>query len=461
MERYDLTRLPSVRAALRSRWPQFVARSVALAGLLLAILSGLLGTPVGSRNFGIVFVWILWWALLMLAAVPLLGRGWCSVCPIPLPGEWLQQGNLLGPSGPASPGRMKRWLGARRWPRAWRNIWLQNAAFALLALFSAAILTQPRLTGAVLALFMLLAVLVGLVYQRRAFCRYLCPLGGFIGLYSRLAPLEVRVKDPAVCAGHAQKTCYTGNSEGYGCPWLVFPGSLANNANCGLCLECLRTCPYENLAVNLRPPGAELERPARGGMDEAFKACLSLGSAMAYSAVLLGPWGALKSAAYRVGSLPWLGYALAFLLLVFVLLPGAFYLAVAAGQRLADSSLAPRKQFGSLASALIPLGLAAWIAFSLSFLFANFSYLWPAFSDPLGLGWDLIGTAALEWKPYFAGQVPAWQTAFLLGGLFWSSRTAQRIAAERLPAPAAGRQALPVIAFCLLATLALLVLLIG
>ena len=62
-----------------------VAFFVMLVGFLFAILSGLIGTPVGNRNFGIVFVWIAWWALLILIAVPLLGRGWCSICPIPLP----------------------------------------------------------------------------------------------------------------------------------------------------------------------------------------------------------------------------------------------------------------------------------------------------------------------------------------------------------------------------------------
>jgi len=73
--RFDLAELPLVKPALRSRWPQFVVRVIALAGFVFAIVAGLAGTPVGSRNFGVVFVWIAWWALLMLIAVPLFGRG--------------------------------------------------------------------------------------------------------------------------------------------------------------------------------------------------------------------------------------------------------------------------------------------------------------------------------------------------------------------------------------------------
>ena len=137
--RYDLTRIPAARALLVNRWPQFLVRVIALVGFLFAIVAGLGGTPVGSRNFSIVFVWIAWWALLILVAVPLAGRGWCTVCPIPMPGEWLQNRALLGPRGTEPPFGL-----GRKWPKALRNIWVQNGAFALMALFSAVILTQPR-----------------------------------------------------------------------------------------------------------------------------------------------------------------------------------------------------------------------------------------------------------------------------------------------------------------------------
>ncbi|MBI5828633.1 MAG: 4Fe-4S binding protein, partial [Chloroflexi bacterium] len=121
MSRYDLIRIPLLKRALVSRWPQFLAQAAALGGFVVAILAGLWGTPVGSHNFGIVFVWIAWWALLMLAAVPLFGRGWCSVCPIPLTGEWLQRGAILRPRG------LGLGLG-KKWPTRFRNIWIQNGS---------------------------------------------------------------------------------------------------------------------------------------------------------------------------------------------------------------------------------------------------------------------------------------------------------------------------------------------
>ena len=97
MAKAELTRNHFIKSALKNRYPQLAVFIVMLAGYLFAILAGIIGTPVGSHNFSIIFVWIAWWAILILVAVPFFGRGWCAVCPIPLPGEWIQRGRVLGP----------------------------------------------------------------------------------------------------------------------------------------------------------------------------------------------------------------------------------------------------------------------------------------------------------------------------------------------------------------------------
>src|SRR5512144_1376623 len=129
MSRIELTGNPLIKNILKRRGPQLAVLTVMLAGFVFAVLAGLVGTPVGNRNFSIVFVWIAWWAILILVAVPFFGRGWCAVCPIPVPGEWLQRGAVLDP-----PQKKPGWLHLR-WPKRFRNIWLQNISFLLLALF--------------------------------------------------------------------------------------------------------------------------------------------------------------------------------------------------------------------------------------------------------------------------------------------------------------------------------------
>lgn len=450
----DLLRWPLLNTALRSRWPQLLVRLAALAGFLVAVLAGLIGTPVGSHNVGIVLVWIAWWTIMMLVALPFFGRGWCSICPIPMPGEWLQQGALLTPR--------RDGVGLRRsWPARFKNIWLQNGAFSAVAVCSAVVLTQPRVTAVVLLAFLFVAIGTSLVFERRAFCRYLCPVGGFIGLYAQLAPMAIRVKNKATCAAHLEKSCYRGSADGAGCPWLLFPGTLTKNTYCGMCLECVRTCPQDNIAVILRPFGADLRSPTGRRLDEAFKGFIMLGAAMVYSAVMLGPWGALKMAAYDVGSARWFAYALAVLAFMYGVLPGLFLGAVRAGRALAGSTQPVKRSFIAFSYSLVPLGLMAWIAFSLSFVFASISYLWPTMSDPFGVGWDLFGTAHMGWQPYLTRGIPVVQAIVLIAGFAWSTVTACRIAAEEHEGRAVSFLAAPVIAFCFLITACLMGLLIA
>src|SRR3972149_3658111 len=121
-----------------------------------------------------------------------------------------------------------------------------------------------------------------------------------------------------------------------------------------LCCECLRTCPYDNIAVTLRPFGADLPRPAGRRLDEAFKGFLMLGSALAYSAVLLGPWGGMKLGAFCVGTPEGAAFAGGVLAATFLALPGAFALHVAAGRLLAGPRGNFRETLASSSPALLP-----------------------------------------------------------------------------------------------------------
>lgn len=452
MRKLNLLDIPVIKTGLISRWPQLIGRGLALAVFVIVIGSGLFGTPVGNRNLSIVLIWIAWWAALILILVPFLGRSWCSLCPLPIPGEWIQQGTLLGP------GSKRSGIGMNlKWPKKLRNIWLQNGSFALMALFSAVILTKPAVTAWLLLSMIVGAILMSLVFERRTFCRYVCPVGGFIGLYSLYSPVELRIIEQDTCKNHQIKTCYSGNENGYGCPWNVYPGAMQLNTNCGACFECLRTCPHDNIAINIRSFGEDLGKPGAIKMDESFKAILMLGSAAVYSAIMLGPWGEFKSAAYSIGEYSWWIFAGAFLAINFLILPALFYLAVLITQARTTPGLSVLPAFKAYSGVLIPLGLGAWAAFSLAFVFTNGSYLWGVLSDPLGVGWNLIGSAGANWTPVLSGTTPGLVMAALLFGLIGSGQTAIKIswADQKLGHP------WPVILFSFVITVGLLWLLVG
>ncbi|MDF1597909.1 MAG: 4Fe-4S binding protein [Acidimicrobiia bacterium] len=451
-----LGRMPRLRRVVMSRSFQPVSMLLLLAPFALAIVAGLLGTSAGNRNFGIVFVWIVWWAVLMVLMVPGFGRIWCTICPIPAPGEWIQRRGIIGGGGKL------RTLGLR-WPRRLRNMWIQNVGFLILALFSMIILTRPTVSAGVILGLAGVAVSMSLLFENRVFCKYVCPIGGFIGLYSMAAPIELRVRDTQVCVDHRSKDCITGNERGYGCPWMVYPGKLDRNLDCGFCTECLKTCTMDNVVINLRRPGADLAKPGGGKqIDEAYKALIMLACSIIYPAVLFGPWATVRGWASVESLWGWAIYATAFLSATLLFVPGVFWLTVFAAQRRSATGVTIRQAYREYAHSLIPLGLAAWMAFSVGFALTNGSYALAAVSDPLGWGWNLFGTSETGWTPYLSGTAPAIQAAILVGGLLFSIRTTLRVGFRHDPSgTTATRAAVPVVAFLLASTLALLWLYLG
>ena len=414
-----------------------VGTSLALfAGLAVLLFAGVWGTTVGNRNAAIVFVWILWWVLLMGAVVPIAARGWCAVCPIPLPGEWLQRRSLFGVrhATAAAPALSRigynLYAGAsRRWPTPLSNLWLQSAGFLVLATFSAVLLTDPLATAVAVGSLVLIATAVALRYRQRTFCRYLCPIGGFLGLYSGTSVLTVRCRDANVCSTCPDKGCIAGNERGWGCPWLERPNRMTRSNACGFCLECVRACRQENMTVLLRPPLAE---QALAGWDEAMKAVLMLGLAIAYTAVYLGPWGWMKDAANVAVHRDWvlfLKYAAALWAFVLVVVPGCFLAAAAWGRRKQRPQASLESAVLPAAAAAVPLGLAAWVAFSVPLAFVNGVYVVAAASDPFGWGWNLFGTAGVRWSPLKPDWTGAMQATVILAGQAAALRSAWRAGA--------------------------------
>ncbi|GAB4532978.1 MAG: 4Fe-4S binding protein [Anaerolineae bacterium] len=454
--RFELTRWAWLKGALKSRFFQPMFMLLTLFFFVIAITAGFFGTPAGSHNFSIIFVWIVWWALLIIVMVPFFGRMWCIICPIPGPGEWLQRRGIIQ----RTPGRLRslRW----RWPRRLRNMWLQNFGFLAVAVFSTLILTRPGATAWLLLGMLFLGVVLSILYENRVFCRYVCPVGGFIGLYSLSSSIELRVKDVQVCKEHTTKDCVTGTSHSYGCPWMVFPGNLERNTYCGLCTECLKACPRDNIAINLRPFGADLLVARGRGLDEAYKALIMLACAMLYSLVLLGPWGWLKDWA-NMATLPqWAVYAAGFLAINLLAVPGLFLLTTVAARLAGRLQVPVRRLFVDYAYSLVPIGLIGWIAFSLGFVFVNGSYALSVVSDPFGWGWDLFGTRSIPWTPFLPGLAAILQTGLLMSGLVFSIFIAYRIGRQHAETDAqAWRGVLPVSGFLAGVTLVFLRLYLG
>lgn len=417
-------RFPWLKKFAKLRSFQFLLVLPNLVLFYFFLIAGLFGSPIGNRNIIIVFVWILWWFLLITFMVPFLARIWCVVCPFPFFGEWFQRGALVQVRTGKTGGLRNAMFGLnKRWPRSLSNIWIQNIGFLTLATFCALLVTRPIVSVVVLGGLFVVATILAVIYQRRVFCNYICPVSGFLGLYAMSSTIELRSLDPTVCLKCKEKNCATGSENGWACPWFLYMGKLDRNNFCGLCMECMKSCPHDNIGLLTRAPFSDT---LIKGYDEAWKAFIMLALAMVYSVVLLGPWGVVKDWANVSEKGDWSGFLLfagATWSVSLLIIPGLWALTMYLSKKLSRSESIQWKQlFLRYSYVLVPLGLFAWIAFSFPLVMVNGSYIISVASDPLGQGWDLFGTARVPWTPIYPEYAPYLQIILLLAGLGFALR---------------------------------------
>lgn len=464
--RFDVfARWPRLKRLVQTRSFQYLVIVPNLFLFYLFLIAGFFGTPVGNKNIIIVFVWILWWVVLIGLMVPFGSRIWCTMCPLPFFGDWLQRRAVVKVRPGKSPGTENTFFGLhKRWPKSLSNIWLQNFGFLLLATFSALLVTRPIVSAVVFGLLILIAAVLALIYRLRTFCNYVCPISGFLSLYSMTSTVELRSVDKNVCLKCKSKACIRGSDKGWACPWNVYMGKLDRNNYCGLCFECVKSCPNDNISLFARP-FATSDVVLRG-YDEVWKACIMLILALTYSVMLLGPWGRFKDWANVSETGNWGGFGLfaaGQALLALVIFPGLYYLSIRLAKWYARADAVPTKElFLRYAYMLVPMGLLAWIAFSVPLLMINGSYIISVASDPLGWGMDLFHTANFPWKPLWPQWVPYVQAPILLAGLYFALKGLHKVACQLFPDAAQRHRSLVPPAVLLLGvTVAFLKLFIG
>jgi len=364
-----------------NQWILFSLKLLMVSLFLLVIAAGLFGTPVAERNIATVLTWNLWWAGLVFS-IFFLGSAWCAVCPWDALAQWLVRRRLWRRSEPNNSLNL-------RVPRLLQNVWPALGLFIGLTWLElgVGITTDPYATALVALLMVLLATISLAVYQRKAFCRYFCPVGRTIGFYSQLAPVELRPVDPQICAGCKTLDCYLGNKEVEPCPtWLVM-GRLKQNSYCTSCGNCTQSCPHMNIAWRLRGPGVEAVQSARPHWDEAWFMIALLALTTFHGLTMMPFWEQwMSDLAYMIGDSGRLLWSFTIGLLVCLIAESAIYAALAATTyKLMRTDTPLKRFFSTFAFVSLPLAFAYHMAHNLNHLMREGAGLGDVLNNPLGV----------------------------------------------------------------------------
>jgi transcriptional regulator with AAA-type ATPase domain/NAD-dependent dihydropyrimidine dehydrogenase PreA subunit len=253
-----LNAYPKLRQFLRSDWwPTRINYGFTLGAFALVVGILFVGPQDRQHNIALNLFWAWWWPLILIG-FPFVGRLWCSICPFMIYGEVVQKLSL--------------WLVPRQlkhWPRDQADRW---GGWFLFGLFSLIFLWEELwnlentayLSSCLLLLITAGAMIFSVLFERRFWCRYLCPIGGMNGLFAKLSMTELRAQQGTCSAECTTYQCYKGGpvkgegQETNGCPLYSHPAQLVDNRDCVLCMTCLKACPHRSVEFNLRPPGIEL-----------------------------------------------------------------------------------------------------------------------------------------------------------------------------------------------------------
>ena len=404
----DLLRVKWLRRLLKSAWVPLAVQVAMLVAFALLVWGGL---GVGDAddevaglarytNLANLLVWCCWFPLVIVGAV-VLGRVWCAVCPMELATTVASRIGLRRPV----PAFLKS---------GWAITILYGAA-AIVGVYTLGVHRVPHRMAVYLVALLALALTVGLVFEKRAFCSHVCPVGHLLGLYAHCSVLQWRAADAAVCNACEGKDCVA-KSRRLGirrrsCTSGLYPPAIQDNRDCLLCTQCLKVCPSDNLCLAVRAPWSDLRRPL--GLTGAQLAFLAIVSGFVIFEVLSEWEPSLRA-------LEWLPYLVADAFgltgpaadlaaagVMFVLLPAALFLAVAGGVRLAARTpvFDGAKAFALL---LLPTVTGAQVVKAILKTTGHLPYWKVALADPAGVeSARAIQAGTLAFDP----SLPGWVTA--------------------------------------------------
>lgn len=453
----DILRIPVLGNFLRWKHARTFGQTVMFLLAAAIVVDGLIGTQIASRNVSTVAAWVHYRGLVVLALL-LAGNLFCAACPFVLPRKLAK---MLGQP-------------TRRWPQALRNKWL--AIGALIGILYAYELwdlwATPWWTAWVAVAYFALAFVIEALFTRSSFCKYVCPLGTFNFLYSAMSPTQITSRNLETCRNCEGHECINGvtapspfpqmlgetqrgtdktpqtsveSQSGQtqpitlqdGCQLELFVPTIQSNMDCTFCLDCVRACPYDNVALTVRPPGEELfTQTWRNRLDLAFLPILIAYAGLINAFAMTPPVFSLEAQIAQALNTQSEAIVLGLFFVVSVIIVPLLLVYAAAwlskrfvpnptgtkGKNTNKKDTSLNKLIMRYAYSFIPMGFAIWFAHYLFHFLTGAMTIVPAFQTFFyrTLGWTIIGRPNWRLAALFVpsvNDIQTVQTIITYGGL--------------------------------------------
>jgi len=368
---FNLLKTEPVQRLFKSRLYPALPQIVTLLFFGLLMGMGYFANRQADSNITITLTWGFWEPTLALLWL-LTARSFCAVCPMGALSEFLSKSFSLDLKVPAFIRDHGFYLAAAG---LCLIIWAEPTFHML---------ESPRATAGLLTVILALTATTGLLFRRRAWCRYLCPLGHLSGIMSRCSILEFRANTDVCNNDCPDHSCYTGNRDTDGCPMMVGPFSMNSNQHCILCGNCIKTCSKQSPRLNLRLPAYELWNALKSDKILSVIVPLLIGTQLFrgftgsvffhYVNGFFGP--------------PWLATSLVMILclgLALLFVPSAGFLSF---RKLKASNL---KKKDLIVYVLVPLAFSFEFAYQAKLFLVYAGQLLPVLGRQLGFHWESLG----------------------------------------------------------------------
>ncbi len=288
---FDLFSLPGFRSLVRWKYARFAFQFPLLILTVFVLIDGFTGNQLAPRNVATTSIWLHYRGFVAIA-LAIFGNAFCAACPLMLTRGLTRKLKILLSKKLEFPLKLKNkffvtafllfYFFAYEYFNLWSSPWL--TAWLVIGYFSA-------------------ALVIDTFFPTGTFCRYVCPLGNFNFVMATASPTQITAIDHNVCRTCEHKPCLQGrysqglgarsqelapnpqppaplplqtngknqvaliplnnithpNGTGFfpGCETELFVPTIQSNMDCTFCFNCVRACPYDNVALTVRAPGWE------------------------------------------------------------------------------------------------------------------------------------------------------------------------------------------------------------